>query len=435
MKYVGFFAFAAIGIPLMTALAVSSLRWRGRLLALLVFSTVLGDLASINFLSMEFYRGPDRGFEVTLTDLIAIALAMAILLRGGRVRWLPPGSLPMAAFFTLAIASAVVAEADVIAAFSIWKMCRVFLLYWVVVNLLHSGVRAEAVRSGLIAAGLFVAVLAFKQKYLDGIYRISGPFDHSNSVTLYLNLFLPVLMAWLIGDRTLRMRTLALCLLAVMGMVFAVLGTFSRTGAVLTIVACAAVLLPGILSVRNVRNGVAAGIVLIAGLGGLGMAADSFVERFLNAPESSAEARDEFNRAATAMAEDHMLGVGINTFPRVLTDDGRYRQFLRVVENEEQAGVAHHIYLLTAAETGFVGLALFLAIMARIFLVALRGIRSQSRLGALLLWGALVGFCTLHVGGLFEWAFRITPVLYMWAVASALAVGLAESARVPFRTT
>ena len=165
------------------------------------------------------------------------------------------------------------------------------------------------------------------------------------------------------------------------------------------------------------------------------MAADSFVERFLNAPESSAEARDEFNRAATAMAEDHMLGVGINTFPRVLTDDGRYRQFLRVVKNEEQAGVAHHIYLLTAAETGFVGLALFLAIMARLFLVALRGIRSQSRLGALLLWGALVGFCTLHVGGLFEWAFRITPVLYMWAVASALAVGLAESARVPFRTT
>ena len=41
----------------------------------------LGDLANINFLSVEAYRGPDRGLEINLADLLACGIAIGITFR------------------------------------------------------------------------------------------------------------------------------------------------------------------------------------------------------------------------------------------------------------------------------------------------------------------------------------------------------------------
>ena len=78
MKYLAFVLFALTATPVMAGAAVSSARLRSWLLSALVFSTALGDVANVNFVSMEFYRGPERGFELGLTDLIALALALVI---------------------------------------------------------------------------------------------------------------------------------------------------------------------------------------------------------------------------------------------------------------------------------------------------------------------------------------------------------------------
>ena len=94
MKYAAFVLVSLTLVPLMAGLALWRPRWRVWLLAALVFSTALGDMANINFLSLETYRGPDRGFEVNLTDLIAVALAIVLVVRHARrVRWLPYNSL------------------------------------------------------------------------------------------------------------------------------------------------------------------------------------------------------------------------------------------------------------------------------------------------------------------------------------------------------
>ena len=71
-----------------------------------MLSTALGDLANINFVSMEGYRGPDRGFEVSLSDLVALGLVGSLRLRdSARIRWLPAGTLAFAAFFFVSLAS------------------------------------------------------------------------------------------------------------------------------------------------------------------------------------------------------------------------------------------------------------------------------------------------------------------------------------------
>jgi len=45
-------------------------------------------MRAINFVSTRGLPGPDRGFEVTLTDLVALRARLAIVLRPpGRIRW------------------------------------------------------------------------------------------------------------------------------------------------------------------------------------------------------------------------------------------------------------------------------------------------------------------------------------------------------------
>ena len=165
--------------------------------------------------------------------------------------------------------------------------------------------------------------------------------------------------------------------------------------------------------------------MLLALLIGGFKAANSFLERIKNAPESSEAARVEFNIAAAKMAKDRWLGVGLNNFSRVLTDTPEYREHFSVMANETQAGVAHHIYWLTAAEIGFSGLAIFLILIGRLALIAAwHGLRSGSFEGNLLI-GLFFGFMALHLSGFLEWAMRITPVTYLFYINCGICVGLA----------
>ncbi len=420
LKYLVFLAFTACAVPAVAMLS-RELRWRERFVALLVFSTAIGDVAGINFFSLESYRGPDRGFEFTLTDIVAVGLLIGLFLKGERK--LPWMWGTLALFFGWSTLSALAGPDLLLSAFSLFKLVRIFLLYWAVYLALKSGVSPRWLVYGMIGTGLFVAQLAVRQKYMMGIYRIPGPFDHSNTVPLFLNLMLPTVAAWALGlGRTTLERRLAG--VAVAGMLFAVLATFSRAGAALSVLALLGVV---VVAQRQIPSRAARfmglGLVAILTVGG-GMAADSFLDRIRNAPESSAEARSEFNVAARYMAHDYPLGVGLNRFPEVLTVRQEYRAHIRVMGTEEHAGVAHHIYWLTAAELGWPGLLLFLVIMARF---TLRGLRCSDRGEMRMLGFALfTGLMTLHASGLLEWAFRITPVTALFGVVAAMAASIPE---------
>jgi len=125
------------------------------------------------------------------------------------------------------------------------------------------------------------------------------------------------------------------------------------------------------------------------------------------------------------MLADHPLGVGLNNFSLVLTENVRYRENLTVMANEEQAGVCHHIYRLMAAELGYPGVILFVLMLAQFVLIAAwYGWRRRSTPDGLVLMALAIGMVTLHVSGFLEWGFRITPVTYQFAVVSGLAAGL-----------
>jgi O-antigen ligase len=436
VKYAVFVLLSVTLVPLMAGVALWRPRWRLWLLAALVFSTALGDMANINFFSLETYRGPDRGFEVNLTDLIALALAIVLVARyARRVRWLPYNSLWMAAYFGVGLLATLIAPWPMLGWFTLFKLAKAYLIFWVVANALRTGVPTEAMWFGMTGIAAFLTILAVKEKYVDHLYRINGPFDHSNSIPLFVNLILPVLLFWSLAGPGLPRRLAGAAVLSTLGLAFAVVATMSRAG-----IALMGFGLVGALVLANRRAGsrrvtATTALVAVAVLLGGSMAADSLLDRVKNAPESSEEARDEFNAAAGMMLRDHPMGVGLNHFSRVLSTVPRYRDNLVVMANEEQGGVAHHIYRLTAAELGWPGLFLFLVIVGRFLWIALRhGWRSRSLDGSLLTCMGL-GFVTLHLSGFLEWGFRITPIFYLFLVMSGFAVALAGQVARPIPRT
>lgn len=428
MKYAVLAAAVLIGIPLLGAAAYCFARVRGYLLSLMLFATVLGAHGSINLVSQEWYRGPDRGFEVTVADICCWPLAAALIARfPWRIEWAPRNSVWLLAFFLYVCIGAASAPAPMFAFFSVWKCVRIFAIFWCTVNALRLGVHRSYLWLGYAGAALVVGAMAVEQKYLLGIYRISGPFDHSNTVPMYCNLILPVLLIWALCDKELPVYRAVISIVLCLGLLFAVLCTFSRAGLALS-VAC----LIGGLAWANIRSGAirvrtATTVLTILMIFAAVRAAVPILDRIRTAPKASAAARDEFNEAAWLILADHPFGIGLNNFSYVLTSQQKYRAHFDAMKNEEQGGVCHHIYWLTAAETGYAGLFLYLIVMVRFTYGALAGSLRQHSIQSTLLFGILLGFCALHAVNFYEWAFRLTPVMQLFAISAGVSVAWAKS--------
>lgn len=433
MKYLVFLMAMAAGVPFIAIITSISARFKRLFFALMVVSFLFTSMSSINLLSMEYYRGPVRGFEVTFADLIAWGLAIGMLVRTPqKIVWRPRFTLVLLMFFLYAIVSLIRAGSSVLGWFSIWQLVRMGALYWVSVNFFKtedvSGSSIFALIGAYSASGIILGLITFKQKYLDGIYRAWAFFDHSNTIPSFAVIIITVLLVWLLYEKKASLVVYLLALGASLGTLFAIFATGSRTG-----MAGAGVLVVGSLIVGNRKNNDKRArwttiFLLVCMLLGALLVADTVIDRFLNAPPASEEARNEFEVAALMMADDHPTGVGLNLYSKVLTEVSEYRRHIEVMRNEEQAGVAHHIYLLTAAEMGFWGMAAFIAILV-IFLASMigRGIRWNT-LEQRLLLAVAMGFAMVCAIGLYEWVLRQTPVLSQTVVALGFSQALFDRA-------
>ncbi|MEI6873536.1 MAG: O-antigen ligase family protein [Spirochaetota bacterium] len=424
------------GIPIIAVASARNATVRTACWAILVGLLGLGHLGGVvNFISMEHYRGPDRGFEFDFTFMFAIGLLLSRNFRAPRIEPQEKGMAPGFYFLLIFLVWCIIGIAGSImplyGAFAEVKWIRMLFLYYVV----WSAGRSEAdprvffngVRLGFALGMLFVGYFGMTQKFLQHVYRVTATFDAPNTIPLFVNLAAPMVLAWILGDNKIERFDFVLSFLATGMALVAVVTTQSRLGMFLATAIIAATLVASNAR-KPSRRSIAATLAFVAlGLIGGVLVLNTIITRIKTAPESSEQARDEFNVAAKLMAADKFFGVGLNNFSEAMTNVEKYRASTEVMANEEQSGVAHHLWLLTAAETGYVGLGVFVAFFAAIelhylrFLFKRRTKAERAALGFLpqVVWATLFGNLALITQGFYEWAFRITPVSSQFIVISA----------------
>jgi hypothetical protein len=428
-------------VPVVAAILFARPDLKSPLLTLLAFTTCYVKKPFYMEVFFTEYRGVDRGFGITLADLIFLGFFIFILIGGLKEKtiWLPYNSITFLLLIVISTISLSVSMVPYYGLFTLHKLIRGLILYWVVVNAVRSREDVKAIVTGLMTAVVFQGWVVLWDKYVakSVVNRSIGSFPHPNSLAMYLDLIIPAILGIYLAKGFSKLQGNIAVLAILLGMV-SIVFTKSRASLVIMMGALGLTVTASILFKPTVRKMgiVAAGIVAVTILGAI--AAPKIIARFEKAPKESEETREYFNEAAHAMASEHFLGVGLNAYSWMLGNTEYYwyvypdkldladpEGFRESVQGQSRLGTAHHIYNLFAAETGYAGMWTFILFLSLFYLKNLWLLfKSKDEYYKAILLGLAVGFATLHVQGLFEWIFRQTQVFYLFILLSGLMVAI-----------
>jgi len=428
---------ASIGLGVL--LATFFHRVRDGFFALMIFLAPLTERWDVNFVSRDFYRGTSRGFEVSLVDVLSISLLLSSILapRRGQSRAYWPASLGlMILFFCYACFNVAIADPKLFGLFELSKMVRGIIIFMAVAFYLRSERELRFLILGLALAICCQGLLALQQRYVYGIHRVYGTVDDSNSLSVFLCIVAPVLVAAINSPIPKFLKLL--CSVAVALACVGVILTISRAGVVII----ALVLLGAAaftMSLRLTARKVIIGCIVLLGV--TGVLAKSWKTLAARMEETNFTAeygnnknlgRGYYLRIARAIVDDQLFGVGLNNWSywvsqkygpklgyRFIAYSGTDREPRTVLTSENnvdraQAAPAHNLGALMAGELGLPGLFLFLLLWVRWFQMAgvflWKGRPDLMRRMGIGIFFALSG---LFLASLTEWVFRHSPLYYI----------------------
>lgn len=377
----------------------------------------------INLISDENYRGDSRGIEVTTVDLLALTLWLAQRARGRLPAGLTaPFFLPRMLYLGAALASLTATPELLRSLFSVWKIVRMYFYFVALEGAFAELTLARAFLDGLGAGVLWQGVLALQQKYVYHAVRVLGSQSHPNSLAMLVNLIAPSAFSLMLGGQG-RRWTGGVVAVAAMCNVF----SLCRGGMMMFVLASSVVAAASMVRRPTAHKVKVLSWIVAGGALALLKSMDTIINRFVNAPKESELARKLFNQAARAMAEEHPFGVGINMYSFVLDHGGYADRF--TIEPGDRNGIAHHIYWLTSAELGYVGVTAYVLVLLSVLVAAARlALRKgvEGELGV----GILAGLSVTYLQGFAEWIARQTTMSYaFWGLAAIVAARLRNPPR------
>ncbi len=461
MTYKELFGLTVVPLVMLAGIiaACASKRVRDVFFVLLVFLAPMIEHLDVNFVSHEWYRGTSRGFEVSLLDVFAVGLLVSSLLvpRRGESRGFWPVSLGiMLLFFAYACFNVAVSEPQIFGCFGLFEMFRGCMVMLAVAFYLRT---ERELRLLLITLGLLVCyegLLALKQRYMDGVHRVPGSIDDSNSLSVFLCLTAPVFVAMFNSRLPIWYKLLSVAALALAGV--AEILTISRAGVVilgLVLFGTAAATMSIHLTTRKVL------IAVVVAIGVTGILAKSWKTLQSRFKETNLEeeyhnkrklGRGYYIRIAKAMASERPFGVGLNNWSYWASDHFGPKLGYRFVPyrgteheptteippdsnvDEAQAAPAHSLGALTTGELGLPGLVLFSFVWLRWFqagasFIWRRRREPMVRIGV----GLFFGLCGLFLQSLTEWVFWQAPIFYTFNILLGVMVSLHHSKRKTLR--
>ncbi len=423
-------------------MACMSRRIRDLFFVLLVFLAQMIELLDVNFVSREWYRGTSRGFEFSILDILSISLLVSAVLfpRRGEARWYWPASFGlMILFFLYACGNVVGLDPKLFGCFEIFKMVRGLILVLAVAFYVRGERELRLLIFALAALVCYEGLLALKQRYLDGINRVPGTIDDSNSLSVFVCMTAPVLVAAVNSRLSAFVKTL--CAAGIALACVAEILTISRAGVIILgamLVGTAAATMSYRVTFRKIALG---GLIVLGTAGLLAKSWKTLGERFHESTLSQEYGnhhnlgRGYYLRVAAAIVDDHWFGIGLNNWSYRVSNEYGPKLGYRFVHyqgtdkepstiipsgsnvDEAQAAPAHCLAALTAGELGIPGL----------FILALLWLR-WIQMAATFLWkrtpdpvrrigvGILFGFGGIFLQSLTEWVFRQSPIYYVFHI-------------------
>jgi len=355
-----------------------------------------------------------RGAEFSVIDGLIIALYFSL----PKAPPAPlPFRLPMALYFIAVLLAVLWATMPTAALFYPWQLVRMFLVYAVTMRASSNDPRvAPAILKGMAGGLMIEAGIAVWQRFGLHTFQTTGTFDHQNMLGMMTNFVLLPFFALLMTGRGGRLPLVVVLLGCVIDVLTVSRGTIgiASFGFVMVFLFSA---------LRNWTSRkqliLLTGVATIAVL--MPLVITSIGQRGRIEVEDSDAARVSLNEEAIAVIADHPFGVGSSQYV-IAARAGGYR-----LPSTQWQVIVHNVYLLVAAETGYVGLITFVVLLVCPIVVAFRcSWRNRRDVRADLLLALGVTLMTVYLQSLFEWIFLEYMPQYMFALEVGMIAGLAQ---------
>ena len=371
------------------------------------------DVAIINWAGWPGYA---KGMIVSILD----TLALAIILTSRR----PFQRLPLLgvfiAYLVAVVLSMAASEMPTSSSFYAFQMLRMILVFVAVASIMRDPKAIRWLAMGLAVGAMYQAVATVDQK-LSGVVQASGTMGHQNLLGLMLHFVtLPLLALLLAGERS------KIVMLGVLGSLLAVALGASRGSIGFAAIGIVVLFLLSLARHATSHKWKMLGLAVLAMAVVVPITLVTLKDRFGDAPiEVSADSeRQAFERAAKAMWVDHPMGVGANQYVVTANTEG-YSVRAGVIWNfGSRAAHVHNLYLLAAAETGFLGLFTLSSLLAWTVFRAVAfafGNRRDPRGDVVL--GAGVAILVTSMHGYYEWVFVMYQAQYVFAISAGIIAG------------
>lgn len=427
-------------IPLATlggiAVACSSQRLRDLAFFVLSAGTVVTDRLDINFMSCQWYRGTTRGFEFSFIDIIAISLLVSCILvpRNGTRRIYWPASLGfMLVFLSWQGISIVMSDPKLFGLFEMSKTIRAIIVFLAAAFYIRGERELRILVFGICCAVFLEGMLSLKHRFILHVDRVTGTLDHANSLSLFLCMMTPLIVASINSKFPGWQRWFGYCCLGLASL--AILLTVSRAGIpIFAMVVLGCTLFTMTWKITPTK--IAITLIALMGIGGvLALEWKSIAGRFLEAgldEELAAggyESRGHYIQLTKVIVKDKPLGLGLNNWSyhvsktygtRVNTPYHDYDDIPQWVLKSDQifdwaanyAPPAHNLGLITIGELGIPGLVLFALLWLRWFSMGAKFLKRTPNFSAAVVGtGLFFCICGIFLQSLTEWVYRQTAIL------------------------
>jgi hypothetical protein len=425
IKYFIFFITLLVCVPIGGLLACKYKRIEYFILSICVFFTCRLN-ESINFISHEYYRGTSRGFEVTLVDLCTLCLLIVAFKKNGfrGMRWFPPGSFLYFLYFSFSALSVINAGERLYSYFEIFKLVRMYFLYWVIANYITSVDDLKCILRAVIGVVLYIFLVVIWDKYIGGRYQARGPFPHQNSLVMYMQVFGGIAFSLFFNSKYFRMKWLLITGISSMLVVM----TLSRGGMLCYALSCMLIYILSFYNEYSFKK-VLYLFYLFIGVFLFGIKSfNTIYERFTTAPKESAETRVYLAKTAVNMANDKIFGVGLNNFGLKVNKPYIYSKHSpRYHTKDFKEGLVETTYLMIAAETGWHNLVVYIMFLLSFYYRAIRLVVFYRRtLLCPVFIGVLGGLTGIYIESTLEWVLRQSTnsyqLMFVFALLSAFYV-------------